>query len=173
MSWQDKAQLVTDIIHAAGGRLIGRTKLQKTVYLLEATGWKGDFVFRYCHYGPYCESLAEAASDAVSLGYLEEKYSRTESGNPYSIYETTSPEKTVTPFSQRQKNLIKTASEANAIELELAATALFLAKEESFENPWDETSRRKPQKASDKMIGQAKALYNTLSQCVPGVFPQI
>ena len=51
--------------------------------------------------------------------------------------------------------------DADAVELELAATALFLAKE-GFPDPWTETARRKPEKADAGRLAKAKQLYDRL-----------
>ncbi len=62
------AQIVSDL----GGRVVGRTKLQKIAYLLEATGLGEGFSFEYRHYGPYSEELTSAARSARLLGLLTE-----------------------------------------------------------------------------------------------------
>ena len=53
------------IVRDAGGRLVGRTRLQKVAYLTQLAGFAGDFPFEYRHYGPYSEDLAEAMEIAV------------------------------------------------------------------------------------------------------------
>ncbi|MGL5733530.1 MAG: hypothetical protein ACRCYS_01585, partial [Beijerinckiaceae bacterium] len=57
----------------------------------------------------------------------------------------------------------KEAAVSDAIELELAATAIFLAKSGS-PDPWGETAQRKPEKAVDGRIDKAKSLYEKLAQ---------
>jgi hypothetical protein len=52
---------------------------------------------------------------------------------------------------------------ADAIELELAATALYLANE-GYTDPWSETARRKPEKAGNGRLERARLLYQTLRQ---------
>jgi len=177
MTWQDQASLVADIVRASGGSLTGRTKLQKTVYIIQAAGWGSAFTFRYFHYGPYSETLAEAAENACLLNLIkEEKYS-TSNGNPYSVYETVNETALDTERSSVSeepiRSLIQTASKANAIELELAATALYLAKEEQCKTPWRETERRKPQKSSNGLLDRAKALYVDLRRCAPEALPEL
>jgi hypothetical protein len=53
--------------------------------------------------------------------------------------------------------------EADAVELELAATAAYLATER-FADPWLETASRKPIKATPERLENAKRLYQTLRQ---------
>lgn len=64
---------VTEIIRAAGGEIVGRTRLQKVAYLLELAGLGHGFSFEYRHYGPYSEDLALASRNADLLGFLEEE----------------------------------------------------------------------------------------------------
>jgi hypothetical protein len=52
---------------------------------------------------------------------------------------------------------------ADAVELELAATAAFLAHERVPE-PWAERARRKPEKAESGRLERAKQLYSRLQQ---------
>lgn len=52
---------------------------------------------------------------------------------------------------------------ADAVELELAATAAFLAYER-FPDPWAETARRKPEKAESGRLERARQLYERLRQ---------
>jgi hypothetical protein len=69
--------------------------------------------------------------------------------------------------------LVRVAAKADAIELELAATALFLS-EQGEENPWEETARRKPDKAGEGRLEKAKALYAQLSKIrTPKPLPQL
>lgn len=175
MAWREQAALMADIVNIAGGRLTGRTKLQKTVYLMHAAGWvQNAFSFCYFHYGPYSEAVVEAVDNAVLLNLLEEKKHATTSGNPYWTYESTQPtKKLATGFSDEMCCLIRKASKANAIELELAATALYLAREEECRTPWTETARRKPQKAANGLLERAKTLYTDLKSCIPQKLPDL
>ena len=58
---------VVAIVRDAGGTIVGRTRLQKTAYLLELAGLGEGFHFSYRHYGPYSEELASAVRDANAL----------------------------------------------------------------------------------------------------------
>lgn len=112
--------------------------------------------------------------NAVLLNLLEEKKHATTSGNPYWTYESTQlTKKLSTGFSDEMCCLIQKASKANAIELELAATALYLALEEECRTPWGETARRKPQKAANGLLERAQALYTDLKNCAPQKLPDI
>ena len=65
-------ELATAIVRDAGGEIVGRTRLQKTAYLLEVTGLGSGVYFAYRHYGPYSEDLAlSAARGVVFVSILE------------------------------------------------------------------------------------------------------
>jgi len=52
----DMEELVR-IVSAADGQLVGRTRLQKTVYLLELAGLGSGYHFGHRFHGPYSEEL--------------------------------------------------------------------------------------------------------------------
>ncbi len=150
-----------NIIRDAGGKIVGRTRLQKIAYFLELVGLGADFHFEYRHYGPYSDRLASAVSSAAVLGAIREEERATNWGGQYSVF-------TTEPVSDRDTQperlaLIKQASQSDPVALELAATAAFLACE-GEKDPWDATARRKPEKADPKRLAQAKALYEQLSE---------
>lgn len=150
---------VVQIVSDSGGRVVGRTKLQKIAYLLEATGLGDGFSFEYRHYGPYSEELSSAARSARLLGVLREDEHPTAWGGFYSIYSVSS----CTTEDTTRTQVAKIAAGADAIELELAATAAFLACDGNTD-PWGETAKRKPEKASVARIAGAKNLYRELQK---------
>ena len=150
----DAAELVRD----AGGRVVGKTRLQKLAYLLEVMHLGSGFRFEYRHYGPYSEELATAVHTATLVGLITEEERSANWGGTYSIFtalcgsaEQSSADKEV------RKQLVALATEADPIALELAATAAYLALEGKA-SPWEETERRKPEKAA-KCLDKAKTLY--------------
>jgi uncharacterized protein YwgA len=56
---EDKVAAVVD---AAGGTLVSRVRLQKTVYLLDQLGFSSEFEYEYHHYGPYSRDLDNATA---------------------------------------------------------------------------------------------------------------
>jgi uncharacterized protein YwgA len=166
------SEKVAAIIRDAGGKIVGRTRLQKTGYLLELAGLGEGFPFEYRHYGPYSEELAAAARDARALGLISEKEHRAGWGGFYSIFTSTSPalSKDVHPS---RLLLVRETTAASAIALELAATAAFLAREGSAD-PWGDTARFKPDKAQGGRLENARALYQRLQQIdTPKPLPRI
>lgn len=152
---------VAAIIADSGGRVVGRTRLQKIAYLLTITGMEDGLTFGYKHYGPYSEDLASAARLGNLLGDLHEVEHATSWGGSYSVFTAQPPANAVVDNGRRQ--FATTAANSDAVELELAATAVFLARE-GFEDPWSETARRKPEKAELDRLERAKDLLRALAQ---------
>jgi uncharacterized protein len=164
------AEKAAAIVRDAGGRIVGRTRLQKIAYLLSVVGLEEGFPFVYKHYGPYSEELASAAREADLLGLLTESEQAASWGGMYSTYSVAGQPEGNIPARVR---LAAETVEADAIELELAATAVFLANE-GYSDPWAETARRKPEKADNGRIDRAKELYRKLSSIdTPSPWPNI
>lgn len=170
MATIDEAERAVAIVRDAGGRIVGRTRLQKIGFILEAAGLGAGFTFKYKHYGPYSEELSSASRTAVVLGLMRENEQPASWGGLYSTFSAEMPPNHNVPVARRQ--ITQATVDADAVELELAATALFLANE-GIQNPWTETARRKPDKAAGR-LEQAKALYAQLRQIqTPTQLPQI
>jgi uncharacterized protein YwgA len=157
---QTNAIKAKGIVRDAGGLIVGRTRFQKIAYLLSVAGLEDGLRFVYKHYGPYCEELAGAAREASLLGLLTETEQQASWGGTYSTYSVT--ETPGPSISAARRHLATDAAAADAIELELAATAVFLAKE-GYRDPWKETARRKPEKAENGRLEKAHELYRKLS----------
>lgn len=157
-----EARTIANIIGLAGGELVGRTRLQKIVYLLTATDLLRGFEFEYRHYGPYSDDLSIAMSIGRLEGIIEEEERQASWGGTYSVYRVSGKD---VPKLEKQnkafKQLLDLMASANPIALELAATAAYLAQEGS-RNAWRETLSRKPEKSSQ--IEAAKALYRKLAE---------
>jgi uncharacterized protein YwgA len=136
----------------AGGRVVGRTRLQKMFYLLQVAGYLDSFSYSYKHYGPYSEDLTQATTMACIVGSLGEDEYPTSWGGTYSVFTS---HVAVPHVDAVKARLLELANTANPIDLELAATAIYIA-ETSNEDPWEETRRRKPEKAN--RIESAKQL---------------
>jgi uncharacterized protein len=146
---------VVDVVACAGGQLVGRTRLQKTIYLLGLMGLSNEeFHFQYKHYGPFSESLASITDISKLFGCLQEEQQPSSWGGVFSVYRTA--KKSDESENSVRQRVILLSKDANAIDLELAATAAYLALE-GYPNPWEETSARKPDKRD--RVGSAKALY--------------
>jgi hypothetical protein len=138
---------------------------------LEAGGLGEGFAYQYKHYGPYSDDLAVASRAAVVLDLIGETEQPASWGGLYSTYVTR--QSIAINASEARRQIAQAAASADAVVLELAATALFLALE-GEQQPWDETQRRKPDKAATGRLDSAKQLYERISQLeTPRPLPQI
>lgn len=159
------------IVSAADGEIVGRTRLQKTAFLLELAGLGSGYQFKYKHYGPYSEELASAVELAPLLFDFHEEQRRSGWGGAYSVF--TSGAAYDGEEGDTYKLLVGMARRANPIALELAATAAYLASV-GDNDPWGETERRKPEKAAGGKLEQAKALYVRFKELqLPKALPEI
>lgn len=164
--WDKAAAIVRD----AGGRVVGRTKLQKIAYLLELCGLGEGFTFEYRHYGPYSEELAEAIEMAGAFGLVVQEDRHADWGGVYSIYTAQS----IGPRSSGRAQFARAAVQIGAVELELAATAAYLSSVERSTDPWEETRKLKPEKATPQRLHAAKtALRDLRKLAVPKALPDI
>jgi len=154
---------ITSLIQASGGQLVGRTRLQKMVYLLEVSGFVDGFDFEYRHYGPYSEDVTNATYFAQLSGAISEDEREANWGGRYSIYRASGAPPV---FETGMQRFIDIAANANPVALELAATAVFVAATYNDANPWERTAALKPEKT--KYLETAKMLFQELS-AVPGV----
>lgn len=165
----DHELVVRDIVAAAGGSLVGKTRLQKTAYLLKISGHYPDLDFVYHYYGPYSEDVASAAQDAVIDGVIQETEETAQWGGRYSIFSTNYR----ADFDPAFSKLISEACSADSVTLELAATSAYLALN-GYPDSWAETQRRKSQKASPERMEKAKALWRRISTIkTPEALPSI
>lgn len=166
-----KPELVAAIVRDAGGEVVGRTRLQKTAYLLDVAGYDDGFRFAYKHYGPFSEGVASSAMMGSLLGDLNEVEKQATWGGTYSIYSVDDQPGDDVPPGRRE--FASQAAIANSVALELAATAVFLSRE-GYDDPWAETERRKPEKVTGGRLDLAKELLATLKQIdVPKPLPDI
>lgn len=81
-------------------------------------------------------------------------------GGTYSIFKAT--DKAGPPDNGLRARFAKELTKIDAILLELAATAAYLKTEGGYDEPWKETHRRKPDKASKERLEAAKQVFRDL-----------
>jgi uncharacterized protein YwgA len=171
MATIEEARRVAAIIRDAGGRVVGRTRLQKMAFILEASGLGSGFPFIYKHFGPYSEELSSASRTGAILGLLSETEAPASWGGTFSTFEVNVPPDPSTPESRRR--IARETVTADAVELELAATALYLS-QLGTSNVWTETARRKPEKSANGRLDRARALYGRIQEIqTPIPLPQL
>lgn len=161
-------ELVTAIVQAGDGEIIGRIRLQKIAYLLEQLGMGGEFSFSYHHYGPYSEDVATAIDFARFLDKsIEEKTQPGQIGT-YSVFRLSKPadkepEKLGNlPWAEAKKAISAMKAETSVV-IELAATIHWLKHEENLADWRPELLMRKATKASSERIKKAVALLERLN----------
>jgi uncharacterized protein len=157
---------VTRLVCLNGGQLIGKTRLQKTVYLLGEYGPGFGFDFTYHHYGPYSEDLADATEDARVLQMLTVDWSASQDGTQYAIFKAAAVARHSgeEAADQERQRLLRMMKGYSAVELEIAATADFLKKHGYRQDPWSETRRRKGAKFTPQRAQRADELLSALAQ---------
>lgn len=152
----ETAAAAAQIVRDAGGEIVGKTRIQKAAYFLEAMGLGTGFDFYYKHYGPYSDELTNALHYARELNLTVEEDKRAAWGGVYTVFRSAIAEPSDNPS---RLQVLEIARDANPVALELAATALFLASDGEGD-PWGEVKNLKPSKASRENLGLAKKLYD-------------
>lgn len=162
----EREDIVIAVIAAAGGRLTGRVRLQKVVYLLDQLGLSSELRFSYHHYGPFSDDLAHSVEAAKASGTIEEELAyRQSDGIQYSVFSTIG-EADLTPFESMGRDRAQAALAkllpASVTVLELAATAHWLWQHEKVSDWKAEIRRRKGVKTADGRLEKAIALLGEL-----------
>ena len=154
---------VAALVRLNGGRIVGKTRLQKTVFLMEAKGGGIGFDFDYHNYGPFSSDVAFAADDAEALGYIETETDFGAHEVPYTIFTSTDAPPTFDDeATEIRRSALEVMGRYSALVLELAATAKYLEDHGYPESSWQELESRKPLKASSERIEKAKNLLMEL-----------
>ncbi|WP_052751850.1 hypothetical protein [Neorhizobium galegae] len=157
---------VANIVQLNGGKIVGKTRLQKTFYFLENYGLGLGLDFQYYHYGPYSEELSLAIDDAVALNELVLEW-RAGANASYAVFSVAaSHANEASPHDTDREKILSILDGYDSISLELAATADFLSRVGYESDPWSETKIRKSTKAADDKVEKAKRLLSDLRTLV-------
>lgn len=173
----EREHIVAAVVAAGGGALIGRVRLQKTVYLLDQLGLNSAFGFDYHHYGPYSAELDSAMADAKAFDLVEEEYGfRQSDGARYSIFKLkTGADEAVRGEAlgrlgrEQAEQLVQKFAETNVTVLELAATVHWLWRFEGCADWRSEIAKRKNVKVQGGRLERALELLNELRLAPPEV----
>jgi uncharacterized protein YwgA len=155
--------VIVDIVALSGGRLVGRTRMQKTVYLLDAKGLNSGAAYYYYNFGPFSDEVADGISDGKFAGRLEEKtdYRRSD-GSPFSIFQTAKSSAEVGKLGSLPKEdavrLLDRLNSKSSTVLELAATIHWLTIIEKVGDWRSELKRRKGSKTEGGRMDEAAGL---------------
>ena len=105
-----------------GRRVVGRTRLQKTVKLLQRLGLPTDYLYTIFFYGPYSEGLFRDIGRCAALGLLreDEHVAATEGGTPTFVLHAVAEAEL--DELQRWRPAVAAMQAADLVVLELAAT---------------------------------------------------
>jgi uncharacterized protein YwgA len=159
--------LVVDLVALSGGRLVGRTRMQKSVYLLDAKGLNSGAAFYYYNFGPFSDEIADGISDSKFAGALIEKTEHRQSdGSPFSIFETGKQADQVTALGSlplaEAKGLLDRLGTASSTVLELASTVHWLVTVEKVADWHTELKKRKGAKTEGGRVNNAVKLLSEL-----------
>lgn len=158
-------EMVVSAVALSGGKLVGRIRLQKVVYLLEKLGMNSGAPFEYHHYGPYSEAISDALADAKFWGKIKESVDfRVADGAPYSSFvtECEPPEAIGAMSASDARVLLQKFAGCTSTVLELAATIHWLAYVEKVADWKAEIEKRKVGKTGNGRIDQALALLKDI-----------
>ena len=172
----EREHVVAAILEAAGGRLIGRVRFQKTAYFLDLFGLGSPFRYEYHHYGPYSRDLDNAILDAQAFDYAkEERHHRQTDGAAYSVFKTgkkPAPAGVLGDLDPgKASELVQRFAGTNLTVLELAATVDWLWRHEHISHWRDEITRRKGVKVGNGRLDQAAELLRSIGLPPPDSEP--
>jgi hypothetical protein len=104
-----------------GRRVLGRTRLQKTIQLLQRLGLPTDYRFALFFYGPYSEGLVSDVRLLECLGLVRETPVSTSEGGP-PAYVLEAAEEARRPEVEVYRPVLLRLQKADLVVLELAAT---------------------------------------------------
>jgi uncharacterized protein len=161
---QEQRRYVVELIALNGGEIVGKIRLQKIAYLLEAAGLGIGLDYDYHHYGPYSADLAQAAEDARLSGLIEYAERLGYHEVPYAVFSLAGDQarQIAAAAPSRRVTAIAAMKDYSAVDLEIAATAAYL-KLNGYVDTFDEELRaRKPMKATPQRVSKARRLISTL-----------
>ena len=98
----------------------GRTRLQKTIKLLQRLGFPTDYSYKIHFYGPYSEGLQAEIGLLEAFRLVSENIKQARDGTPYYVLQA-APEATMPEVAPYQP-AIEEMNSATSVVLELAAT---------------------------------------------------
>jgi uncharacterized protein YwgA len=156
-------KIVADVVALNGGELVGRTRLQKTIYLLEQLGMKSGAKFVYHHYGPFSADVVTAWEFSELLHDFRTSKRQGNHGM-YTIFESReTPQERVGALGvETVRSVLEKLRGVSDFVLELAATIVFLRRNGYPDSAEQEVTVRKPLKATPERLARARRLIGEL-----------
>jgi uncharacterized protein YwgA len=163
----DVARLVVDVVALSGGRLVGRTRMQKTIYLLDVLGMRSGASYYYYNFGPFSDEIANGISDSKFSGVLvEETEYRMSDASPFSIFKSDKFSEQAHQVgalpADKVTGILQRFASCNSTVLELAATIHWLAQVEKVSDWRGELVRRQGSKTQNGRMEKATELLGEL-----------
>jgi uncharacterized protein YwgA len=146
-------------------KVVGRTRLQKTVKLLQHLGAPLDYDYMIHFYGPYSEGVQSDIGLLETFGLVEEREYMSQDGSPYFVLQATGPAQKLAarPEVRRFHAAIQTMSESDPVVLELAATyEAFREMGDDHKTALARLRRKKGTKCDDGRVNKVLALLKKL-----------
>jgi uncharacterized protein YwgA len=159
------------------GRVEGRTKLQKIIYLVNLIGWNA-VDFKYHNYGPYSDTLATEVENMRNNGWVQEAQNGTGDRTRYDYSFSKSSQKIgyslvgkavdmdpkLEKLAHKTKGLVIALNGFNSDQLEIMATLMFLKMQDATltdEGAIKLTSELKPQ-FSKEQVSEGRRIFNIM-----------
>ena len=159
----ERYDMLAAVIAAHPNRtVIGRTRLQKTIMLLQEKGLPTDYDYMLYFYGPYSEALHVEASMLASKNIIDEETYHTPAENI--VYKITAKSSAkLNDIQDKFGNYIDKLTKHDTVVLELAATYIgFLKLGMNDSEAWRAVKKKKGARCSDKNKETAKRLLQEL-----------
>jgi uncharacterized protein YwgA len=141
-------------------KLVGRTRLQKTIYLLQRKGLPTDFDYMLHFYGPYSSGLNVELELVEQLGLVTEEV-KTGNENDYYVFEAR--KNALLPQIERFRPDLVRIENASDVALELAATYdAFRQMGYDHHQAQERLRRKKREKCTPENVDQALELMRQL-----------
>jgi uncharacterized protein YwgA len=158
----EKFRYLAGVIAAHEGRkVVGRTRLQKTIKLLQRLGLPTDYDYVLFFYGPYSEGVKSDLGLLEVLNLVQEEEHHSSHGTPY--YTISAKPEAKLPELEPFLPQIKLMEQSDAVALELAATYdTFRELGSNHEEALVRLQRKKQEKCTPQNVREALALIGQL-----------
>jgi len=142
-------------------KVVGRTRLQKEIRLLQRLGYPTEYTYTLFFYGPYSEGLHAEIRLLQAFGLVTEEEKSSQQGDKYFVL-TASPEAVMAETADFQR-YIDLMQDADPVVLELAATYdMFRAMKSDHEQAMTRLRRKKGTKCDNGNDAKALKLLGEL-----------
>jgi uncharacterized protein YwgA len=144
-----------------GRKVVGRTRLQKEIKLLQRLGFPTEYLYTLFFYGPYSEGLQADIGFLQAFGLVKEEERSTQQGDKYFVLQASAD--AVMPEIDPYRRYIDLMQEVDAVVLELAATYdMFRTMKSNHEDAMMRLRRKKGAKCDNDNDKKALKLLREL-----------